>query len=404
MMELYLQFGYGMMEHCRHLLSEWGGGTVVLSPRDLNDRQLRKLADEIAGIEGGNILLDPQFYLPHADHDRLRSHQFWPNDFASGSFFQGPEMVSLVRRIFELNEELETEAILLPGMLANPVDDLWLTHHEAFLTTARDLAGNSKPFFSTLALAAESARSRKQITSLLEAVTRWGADGYYIVCEHPNGEYLVRDPIWLAHVLDLTAGLRLAGGKVILGYCNHQMLVARVAGANAICSGTWMNVRSFPPEKFSKEYEEEIRRRATWYYCPQALSEYKVPFLDVAYEQGVLNMMEPPPELDGGYVDPLFSGVQPSSVRFSEQAAFRHYLHALRGQVQALDGADYDEARQVQEQTLNDAEDLLQTLSANGVLGANRDFTDSLDVNRAALALLDTLRGPVLRRRWSGLS
>ena len=128
---------------------------------------------------------------------------------------------------------------------------------------------------------------------MLEAATRWGADGYYIVCEHPNGDYLVQDAIWLAHVLDLTAGLRLAGAQVILGYCNHQMLVAHVAGANAICSGTWMNVRSFPPEKFSKDYEEEIRRRATWYYCPQAFSEYKIPFLDVAYEQEVLDLMEP---------------------------------------------------------------------------------------------------------------
>lgn len=402
-MELHLQFGFGMMEHCRHLLTEWGGGTVVLSPRDLNDRQMRSLADDVAGIEGGKTLLDPQFYVPHADHDRLCSHEFWPDDFASGSFFQGPEMESLVRQIIELNKDLGTEAIILPGMLANPVDDLWLAHHESFLTTARNLAGDSKPLYSTLALGADSARNREQVTALLESVGRWKADGYYIVCEHPNGDYLVQDAIWLAHVLDLTAGLRLAGAHVILGYCNHQMLVSHVAGANAICSGTWMNVRSFPPEKFSKDYEEEIRRRATWYYCPQALSEYKLPFLDVAYEQGVLDLMKPPAEFDGGYVDSLFSGVQPSSVRFSEQAAFRHYLHALRHQARALNAAGYDEARQAQEQALNNADDLLRTLGSNGVLGANRDFTDSLDVNRAALAMLDRQRGPVLRRRWTSL-
>jgi hypothetical protein len=264
------------------------------------------------------------------------------------------------------------------------------------------MAGGTK-VYATLALGADTARNREQVTALLEAVTRWKADGYYIVCEHPNGEYLVQDAIWLAHVLDLTAGLRLAGAQVILGYCNHQMLVAHVAGANAICSGTWMNVRSFPPDKFSKDYEEEIRRRATWYYCPQARSEYKIPFLDVAHEQAVLDLMKPPPELDGGYVDQLFSGVQPSSVRFSEQAAFRHYLHTLRAQARALNATGYDEAKQAHEQTLNEAEDLLNTLGSNGVLGANRDFSDSLDVNRAALAMLDKQRGAVLRRRWTSL-
>lgn len=403
LMELKLQFGFGMMEHCRHLLTEWGGGTVVLSPRDLNDKQLRSLAANVAGIEGGKTLLDPQFYVPHADHDRLCSHKFWPDDFASGSFFQGPEMESLVRKIVELNDDLGTEALILPGMLADPLDDNWLAHHETFLMTARGLAGDSKPLYSTLALGADTARSREQITTLIEAVTRWRADGYYIVCEHPNGEYLVQDPIWLAHVLDLTAGLRLAGAQVILGYCNHQMLVAHVAGANAICSGTWMNVRSFPPDKFRKDYEEEIRRRATWYYCPQALSEYKIPFLDVAYEQGVLGLMEPLPEFDGGYVGQLFSGVQPSSVRLSEQAAFRHYLHAIRCQAQSLDASSYDAAQQVQEQSLNEAEDLLRTLASSGVKGGNRDFADGLDVNRAALAMLEAQRGAVLRRHWSSL-
>jgi hypothetical protein len=39
-MELFLQFGFGMMEHCRVLVDEWGGGTVILSPRDLNETQL----------------------------------------------------------------------------------------------------------------------------------------------------------------------------------------------------------------------------------------------------------------------------------------------------------------------------------------------------------------------------
>lgn len=403
LMELHLQFGFGMMEHCRHLLKEWAGGTVVLSPRDLNDKQLRSLAADISGIEGAKTLLDPQFYVPYADHDRLCSHSFWPADFASGSFFQGPAMQSLVSKIVELNKNLGTEAIILPGILSNPVDDLWLAHHESFLTTARELSGDAK-LYVTLALGAETVRDREQISALLEAVARWKPDGYYVVCEHPNGEYLVQDAIWLGHVLDLIAGLRLAGAQVILGYCNHQMLIAHVAGANAICSGTWMNVRSFPPEKFSKEYDEEIRRRAIWYYCPQSLSEYKIPFLDVAYEQGVLDLMAPPTELDGGYVRQLFSGVQPSSVRLSEQAAFRHYLHVLRSQTLGLNAMTYDEAKQTHEQVLNDAESLLSKLGSNGVLGANRDFTDSLDVNRAAISMLDKQRGAVLRRRWDSIS
>ena len=44
-MDLHLQFGYGMMDHCRHLVKSWSGGTVILSPRDLERKQLVKLSD-----------------------------------------------------------------------------------------------------------------------------------------------------------------------------------------------------------------------------------------------------------------------------------------------------------------------------------------------------------------------
>ena len=44
---------------------------------------------------------------------------------------------------------------------------------------------------------------------------RWNPDGYYIVAEHPNGNYLVDDPNWLANLLDLAAGVKLRGARVV---------------------------------------------------------------------------------------------------------------------------------------------------------------------------------------------
>ena len=403
-MELYLQFGYGMMAHCRHLISDWGGGTVVLSPRDLKNGQLRTLSAEITELDNGRVLLDPQFYLPHADHARLCSHDYWPSDYDTGTFFHGRLLRELLQKLLDLNNTVGASEIILPGLLANSVDDAWLETERIVLEVGRELAGD-RSVIATIALDSDTTRNQNHIEALLEAAPEWKPDGFYIVCEHPNGNYIVSDPNWLANVLDLAAGLRLSGGKVILGYCNHQMLVGSVVRATAICSGTWMNVRSFPPEKFRSAYDEEIRQRATWYYCPQALSEYKIPFLDVAQRQHLLVNMSPPSELDGGYSQRLFQGPQPSTVGFSEQLAFRHYLHALKGQVQALSHTtDYDGALAAQEDLLDGAENFLGMLRAAGVRGQQRDFTDAIDVNRSALALLDSIRGPILRRQWSALS
>lgn len=164
-----------------------------------------------------------------------------------------------------------------------------------------------------------------------------------------------------------------------------------------------MNVRSFPPEKFNEAYEEEIKQRATWYYCPQAFSEYKIPFLDIAHRFGVLEQMAPPAELDGEFVGNLFSGALPSSVGLSEQSAFRHYLTCLRGQVTAATRGSFNETTAAHEELLTKAEALLGTLAAARVSGQLRDFRETVDVNRAALAVLERVRGAMLRRKWSAL-
>ena len=370
----------------------------MLSPRDMNDRQLRTLSSEITALDGGQVLLDPQFYLPHADHERLCSHEYWPPDYETGAFFQGDALRDLLWKLVNLNTALGTSEIILPGLLATAVDDEWLETERAVIEVGQEIAG-SRPVVATIALDANTTQNQDHIESLLEAAPHWKPDGFYIVCEHPNRDYLVQDPIWVANLLDLVAGLRLSGAKVILGYCNHQMLAASVVQANAICSGTWMNVRSFSPDKFRSSLDDEIRQRATWYYCPQAISEYKIPFLDVAQRQQLLGIMAPGSELDGGYARHLFEGPQPTTVGFSEQHAFRHYLHALRGQVRALEHTSYDEARAAQYGLLDEAENLLSTLALAGIRGQQRDFTNSIDVNRAALALIDSTRGSILRRR-----
>jgi hypothetical protein len=164
-----------------------------------------------------------------------------------------------------------------------------------------------------------------------------------------------------------------------------------------------MNVRSFPPEKFRIQYDEEIKQRAIWFYCPQALSEYKVPFLDIAQKQRVLSEMKPPPELGSTFADVLFEGPQPTTVGFTEQAAFRHYLTSLHGQVACARAATFEATVDAHEQALNSAEALLQRLQSTGVRGQLRDFSESIDVNRAALSVLRTNRGALLSRKWSTL-
>ncbi len=400
-MELKLQFGYGMMDHSRVLIKAWGGGTVILSPRDLSPKQLERLAKDITSHANGKVLLDPQFYLPHTDHERLISHDYWPSQYSTNGFWFGVELRELLKKLVSLNDALCSEAIVLPGLYAEKIDDDWLAQQKIIIDEARNLT--DLPLFTTIALGADTVKSDEDIDEIHAVIDDWDVTGIYLVCEHPIGKYLVTDPNWLANVLDLVAGLRLKGKEVLVGYCNHQMLPLACVCANWMASGTWMNVRSFPPDKFRIPYEDEIKQRAVWYYCPQALSEYKVPFLDIAKKKEVLALMSPPPSLSNSYADVLFSGVQPTTLGWTEQNAFRHYLSSLYSQVRSARKDTFNETVDYHERLLNEAKELLMILHEAGVRGQHRDFlqTEAIDASLAALSVIRTSRGPMLRRKWS---
>ncbi len=397
-MELYLQFGYGMMGLCRHFIERWKGGTVILSPRDLTGEQIQRLGKEI--IErGGRTLVDPQFYDPRSTHYRLIDHDYWPGDFNTNMLSERSAVVDLLRRLLRLNEDACADRFIVPGLYCNHVNDLWLIIQDTLIAESARVV-TDRPRIATVCLSGEVLRLEDQIEIIINAAEKWDVSGVYIVPEHPRNQYLVEDPVWVGNLLILCSGLKLQEKEVIVGYSNHQMLCMATARVDAIASGTWLNVRSFTTDKFHEVEPGEISRRAIWYYCPQAFSEYRVPFLDMAYRFGILELLRPEASLGSNYADILFSGVQPTSTDYSESKSFRHYLQCLHEQSLLVSRRTYRETFDVYHSMLNDAESLLKNLRQHGVYGQDRDFGKIVDVNRSALAALDHARGFVLERVW----
>lgn len=398
-MELYLQFGYGMMDHCRHLVKSWRGGTVILSPRDLERKQLVNLSNEIRALPGGRILLDPQFYLPRSDHARLTSHDYWPDTYQTNGFFGGPGMATMLGEVLQLNRDVGSDACVLPGLLAAVIDDDWLGTLRATAEHAATM-NTGMPLYSTVALNADSMRNTTGIHEVLAEFETMNVEGAYLLFEHPTGDYIVQDPVWLANAVELAAGLRLLGKTVVVGYANHQFLCLAAASVNAIASGTWQNVRAFSPDRFRAADEEDHKRKTVWYYDPSSLSEYKPLFLDSALRAGVLAEMAPPPAYGSTYAAPLFSGIQPSSVGFGEQEAFRHYLQCMMQQVRAARETTFDKTISSLRRLLDSAESQAKLLEKWGVLAGTRKFSDGFDPVRSALSSLEATRGAMLRRAW----
>lgn len=397
-MDLYLQFGHGMMDHCRHLINTWERGTVILSPRDLTSDQIVRFSKDVIKLDG-KTLLDPQFYDPRANHHRLVKHDYWPDDFTTAMLTDGSALNNLLGSLKKLNDDAKTAKYLIPGIYCERVDDDWIAIQETIISKSESVFSD-KQRIATVCLSAEALRFEEQIEMILNCSESWNVDGYYIVPEHPNGQYLVDDPMWLTNLLILCSGLKLQAKEVIAGYCSHQLLCLASANIDAISSGTWLNVRSFSTSKFQQTAEDNTSRRVTWYYCPQALSEYKLPFLDMGFRSSILNQLKAEETFGSNYAEVLFSGAQPSSTDYSEQQSFRHYLHCLYGQCAQAQRNSFRETINAQLILLETAERLISILHRYGVRGQDRDFANIIDVNKAALnALVDT-RGFVLERLW----
>ena len=392
-MELYLQVGAKMMGLCRDLFQDWGGGTAILSPRDLDPDQMARLSRSLR--QNGTILLDPQFYLPRADYQRLVSHDYWPDDYDTVGFADGSRQ-TMIQKLVELNRRLGTTALIVPGERAEIVNNPWLDSQRGYLETARNVT--DQPLIATICLSAEAIRSQEQISLVMEQAEQLPALGYYLVLERPDRTYLTDDPLWLAHSLDLAAGLRRLGRTVIVGYSNQQQLIMACAAVNAIASGTYLNVRTFSVRKFNRSYGEGFRRRAVWYYCPQTFSEYKLQFLDFGVERGFRDALYP--ETPSPYTAPLFATDQPTASGWREPDSFRHYLTAVRTQARSLTRGTFDETVAAYRALLDRAENVSNQLRGEGIFGQDRDFRAVLDANRAALIFLEDTQGPVLRRSW----
>ncbi|MGD9678742.1 MAG: hypothetical protein AB7V16_10415 [Vulcanibacillus sp.] len=398
-MELYLQYAYGMKQLSIDLSNDWNGTTVILSPRDISAKQLQKWQRDFtkANIK---TLFDPQCYFPKTNHKVLSKYEYWDNSFSTKLESNQKHENRFIESIYKYNEISNTIQFIIPATMLKYDEDWfsrWKTQCESLIIATENIV-RDREHILTIAIPSNFLVQREdEIEKIISVTEEWDVDGYYIIAEPPEGQYLVDRPLWLSNLMQICAGLKLQEKKVIMGYANHQLLCLTATKIDALATGTYLNVRHFT-NKF--EDEDSTKRKSTWYYYPAALSEYKIGFLDTAYSNGILNQMKPSIEMDNHYVDILFSGAMPSSTVFNETMAFKHYLNCLRIQIRDLSKKTFIETINANEVLLETAMRRIEFLEKNGVYAQTRSFRDIVDVNNSALQRLKKNRGPQLQFDW----
>jgi len=397
--------GHQMQGICKELSALWGGSTTVLSPINIAESKLSSFSQSLRRVNG-KVLLDPQLYSPRKNHKNLQEYSYWPKSGVTN--LESGEYGEVLSLLYQLNEAIQSDAFILPSQTTSKIDRLWDKHQNAVSKQARQIGGARK-LIHTIALSRDVLSDANHVESIIQYTSQWDVDGVYIVCEHPERYYLVDKPLWIANLLTLVAGIKRSGKSVVVGYASHQMLCLALSKCDAIAAGNFLNVRWFQPERFETNDTNEPSRRAKWYYCPQAFSEYKVTFLDVAKrldadkKLNLLSSMAPPPTMANEFSRILFEGAVPSSTSYSETDSHRHYLHCLKVQCDFATKTSYEETRDAHLALLETASKLTAGLQKVKIKGQARDFSEIVDVIEASISVFDQEFGFVLSREWNSI-
>ena len=386
------------------LSKKWNGASVILSPRDIDQNQLKKWSKEFKK-EGVKCFFDPQCYCPKTEQKRLIQYDYWDCNLNTNLQSNSTSIDEQIKIIKKYNDIANTETYILPCILNN-YDADWsksfFLQSKRFIDAAHTIM-NDKPIFATLALPKDLLiQSEETIEPILQKILDFEVDGYYVIAEALDKKYLIDNPMWLSNIFHICAVLKIAGKQVIYGYGNHQMLPLALIKIDAMASGTWQNVRSFTNRFIDTD---EQRRRSTWVYYPESLSEYKLSFLDWAFHNGhLLSMKSKDKNFLDDSINKIFkASVPPSATGFNETDAFKHYLCCLRHQIKLLNKDSYKEAYDSYEMILTTAEREIERLEKEGVYAQARSFKNFIDINRAAITRLNQNHGFALGMSWNKL-
>lgn len=400
-MKLYLQFGYGMMTHVKNMFKKWSEGTVILSPRDMSEDQMSKLAQNITEYNG-KTLLDPQLYVPRSDHHGLLKHDYYQefggDNFSTNLIADINSMDDLYTELKRLNDLAQTDKYIIPGLLCESPDEAWLMLQKSFLKASNNFF-KDKDKLATLCISSKilNSTSPEKIEKLITYASKWDISGFYVL---PEGDYLVNNSIWFTNLLTLVSGLKLLNKEVIVGYSNHQMLALACTKIDAIATGNWLNVRHFNLKRF-EEPNSTGGRKVAWYYCPCTQSEYRYATLEAVKRLKTIdmNLLKTDISMNSNYMDSYFN----NGIEFKEPDTFKHYFQCLYKQCEIVSKSTYEETFDTIVSLQINSEDMIENFSKHSLRERDRSYATVGEATNLALQIFNKEKGPLMRRKWSNI-
>ncbi|MGD8778782.1 MAG: hypothetical protein PVH88_07450 [Ignavibacteria bacterium] len=267
-MKTYAQHGYGDGQKTSLGLENDYIDGVIFSPRDISISKLEEKLNDYKKYERKDFLFDSQFYVSLLkNHPKLNLSKLAEY---FDSYFQFKTKIQLesdnqvnetIKRVIDFQENLPTTGIIAPNILiSRSFDSIEGAISRNFIRNAKNNYNGSKPLYCTLCISAESLMNLNELQEFLSIITLLDnpPDGFYILVSLSqstlSNEFFNSDLI--ANWMLLNYSLTLNGFEVINGYSDILSPTLVIAGADAVSTGWWSNLRRFSIEKFTPIQQE----------------------------------------------------------------------------------------------------------------------------------------------------
>lgn len=405
-MECGIQQGHGMRSLTEELVSVWGNPQVMLSPR--NFKATKRGSAEAALVafaeklndKGAQCFVDPQLFSCEKPHKNVA--EFGHSAACAGNLARN--FVAVLEKLESLNEAASTTALVLPSSTADHVSDEWLSLSRRMVEFAANIT--DRDLLLTVALSSDALRDGSSVGKIVELIGGLPVRGAYLVVEHPKGEYLTDDALWLLNMMLLTSGIKRSGKQVLIGYANQQQLMLSLGHCDVVFTGNFQNVRCFERGNFSFSLDESPSQRSCWYYAPLLYAEFRTVSLDLAQQiQEVDVSVFGSPFSRANSFEVLFGDgkTMPSQTAYNERDSFDNYLTAIHEQCVYLTRSSYRETLDTYRRSLATARALLEDLKKRGVYDSRRSFLPVIDACESAVNAFDSEMGFQMSHSWSKL-
>lgn len=232
---------------------------AIFSPVNDDFDTLYNLAQKFKDKENFETIFDPQLYYPRTPREKLRTWNYFPNDYSTVDFSTVAGWRGVLQNLRQTITKLKPDAVCSPITVPKIYSDEYFDLTNNVAKTLQDEISNLNiDVLQTVLIDYTTLSSYDRVMAISSIVTRSSVKRLYLIFvggnQQPRREN--DDTESLKGAMLLINHLAKNGFQVLVGFCSSDIILWKTSGATSCATGKFWNLRRFNPGRWGDPSED----------------------------------------------------------------------------------------------------------------------------------------------------